>query len=559
MDIIKEGKFIDVNSAEFCKIKYLNYNLAYMALRRLATHHTRELCYDYTMNKSMTRGTVLAVALAMKEYFEEEFKDETRIGIVLPSGIPALLVNLALQMAGKSCVNLNFSLARKPATHCIEVAGIKSIISAHKLRGKLREKGVNFPWTDRFYDVEKIIKAIPKSRIIRNVLLVKLSPISFMQKFFRIRKRVKKDQEASIIFTSGSEGMPKAAVLTHKNIMANCFQMHFTGIFETNDERLHSNLPIFHSFGQTIQVWFSAIFGCRQTMVASPLEVKQNFEAMQKKKSTIIISTPTFLKSYYRKGNAEEGASLRTVIGGAEKTPRGFATQWQEKFPNSLYTEGYGLTEASPVVSVNLRESIKPNKYRPYPSKVKEGSIGPLFAGMQAGIMDIDTKEFLPIGSEGMLCLKGDNIFHSYLDLPEENEKKFHDGWLLTGDIACLDEEGFLYIKGRLSRFSKIGGEMVPHVTIEEAVTRLFGSPDDDELSFAVGACEDEAKGESIVLLSSKDVDMITLRKKLQLEGLPNLWIPKYIIKVDKIPVLPTGKMDLRFVQELCKSAKDKA
>lgn len=553
MSVVSEGKFLDTNFAEFCTLPELDYSLAYAALVGLSKDTSRDFCYDYSMNKSMNRGVVLAAALELKKYFDKNFAGEKRIGIALPSGIPGLLVNLAAQMAGKSCVNLNFTLGRAAAAHCVKTAELKSVVSAQKLRKKLEEKGINFPWPEKFIDIAEVLKNMSKISVLKNLALVKTLSASALASLFGIEKFGGK-REASIIFTSGSEGMPKAAVLTHRNIVGNCVQMHYCGeVFP--DDVLHANLPLFHSFGQSIQLWFALMYGVKNTMVASPLEVRQNFDAMRRNKSTIMISTPTFLRAYLRKGNPEDAKSLKYVIAGAEKTPEGLCALWNARFPNSCYMEGYGLTEASPVVCVNHRKIATRNKFRDYPSDCKVGSIGPLFPGMKAGILDMDTKEFLPIGQTGMLCLKGPNIFGGYKGLPELNSEKFFDGWLITGDLASIDEDGYIFIKGRLSRFSKIGGEMVPHTTIEEAIVKAYDKQDSETLCFAVAACEDSAKGESIVLLTTIDIDKSELRAKLSALGFPNLWLPRHIVKVDAIPVLPTGKMDLKSVREIAKGA----
>jgi len=553
MSIIKEDKFIDTNFDEFCKLDFLEGNLAELAVKSLSVNTGRHLAHDYALQKKMSKGLVLAVSLVMRDFIKENFKNQERVGIALPSGIPGMIVNLATQLAGKSCVNLNFTLGRQSAQACLDIAKIEGIVSATKLREKLPERGIDFPWTDKFFDVETIIKNLSKAKIIRNLLLIKTLPTKALIKLFSV-PTAGGENEASIIFTSGSEGMPKAAVLSHKNIVGNCLQMHYVNFIE-EDTILHANLPLFHSFGQSIQLWFSLLFGTPTVMVPSPLDVRQNFDAIKKGKSTVMISTPTFLRSYCRKGNPDSIASLKYVIAGAEKTPEGFAQMWEERFPNCKYKEGYGLTEASPVVSVNLFPSSKRNKFRDYESKTKFGSIGPLFPGMKAGVMDLDTKEFLPIGSTGMYCLKGPNVFKGYLDMPELNAERFHDDWLVTGDIAYIDKDGFTFIKGRLSRFSKIGGEMVPHTTIEEAIIKIYERENDEELSIAVGSRDDAAKGECIVLITTLDIDKHDLRKRLSDAGFANLWIPRYVVKCDKIPVLSTGKMDIKAVQTMAKTA----
>ncbi len=548
-----ESKILDSLFDEFDKQESLNSNLAAAAVRGLSKDTKKEQVYDYSLNRHLDRGTTLAVALALKDYIEKNYPGQKRIGIALPACFPGAALNLAMQMAGKSSVNLNFTMGANAFQACIEKAEIKSIIGSDKVRAKVCEHSPNYPWTGDFRDIGAILKSIGKRRIALKLAAVRLLPAALLIKLFKIPTEGG-DREASIIFTSGSEGSPKAAVLTHRNLMANATQMHNLGIV-TEGDTLHANLPFFHSFGQSIQVWFCSIFGVRQLFVQSPLEVQANLDACRKGGSTILISTPTFLRAYYKKATQEDFASLKNVIAGAEKTPDGFAETWNAKFPKVAYREGYGLTEASPVVCVNLPENLKRGKYCPQPSGSKPKSVGELFPGMQAAVADPDTGDFMPIGETGILHLRGASIFKGYLNQPEENAKKLRNGWLNTGDLAMLDSDGYIFIKGRLSRFSKIGGEMVPHTGVEESIAKVLGLQDSEVPMIAIGSRLDPAKGEALILLSAVDIDMPQLRRKLTEAGLPNLWIPKHVVRVESIPILGTGKLDLGTIHKISKSA----
>jgi len=545
---------LDSGYADFSSLEFLNTNLAYAATCALARDTKKEYIYDYSLNRRLDRGTTLAVALALKDFIQKKFPKYDRIGIALPSCFPGIALNLAVQMAGKSSVNVNFTVGAETAKACYEKAGIKCIIGSDKVRKKVLEHAPDFPWTDEFYDIADILKSIGKKGILPKLLAVKTLSGRALCRLFGI-PREGGDKEASIIFTSGSEAAPKAAVLTHRNLVANALQMWEIGIVGAGDDALHANLPLFHSFGQSIQVWFTMIFGVREVAVQSPLEVQSNLAAAKKGGSTIMISTPTFLRSYYKKGSPEDFPKLKNVIGGAEKTPDGFIDAWNAKFPKVRYLEGYGLTEASPVVCVNLPPNLKRGKFCPQPSGLKAESVGELFPGMQARVSDPDTGEILPVGEVGILELKGASIFGGYLNQPEENAKKLRDGWLKTGDLAKLDEDGFIFIKGRLSRFSKIGGEMVPHAGVEEAVAKALGLGDSEVPAIAVGSRVDSAKGEALVLLSTVDIDASELRRRLTEAGLANLWIPRHIVRVESIPVLGTGKLDLGKINKIAKGA----
>ncbi len=551
---IIDGKILDIGLENFNAHPRLNENLAAATIRGLSKNTSEHHIYDASLDKSMNRGTFLALCLALKDYISSNFKDEKRIGIALPSGIAGAAVNVALQMARKVSVNINFTMGAEAAKACYRKSGVKVVISSEKLRQKVSQKFPDFPWGENFCDISDILKKIGKKGVLKKLIAVKILPACAIIKIFDIPTRGG-DSEASIIFTSGSEGEPKAAVLTHRNLMANCLQMNYTGIIPP-EYSLHANLPLFHSFGQSIQVWFTSIFPHKVVAVASPLEIRQNFEAMNKWKSNIMISTPTFLRSYYIKGDPKLAQSLKIVIAGAEKTPDGFKEMWEKKFPNSAYKIGYGLTEASPVVSVNLPENLPLNPYRTYNSLTRKDTVGQLFAGMQAKIIHPETEEDLPFGSDGMLCLKGANIFGGYLNASQLNFEKFKDGWLLTGDIASLDKDGFIHIKGRVSRFSKIGGEMVPHALVEESIIAALGQSESEEITIAISSRENEAKGEELVLITTLDIDMQHLRKLLSEAGISNLWIPKICVKVDKIPTLASGKISLGDLRRIAKNSK---
>ena len=550
---IRNSTTVDSGYDDFNSLELLDLNLAYAATCGLARNTKKEYIYDFSLNRHLDRGMTLAVALALKGYIEKHFGNQKRIGIALPACFPGVVVNLAVQMAGKSSVNINFTTGSDSAKACLAKAGIECIIGSRKVREKVSAHAPDFPWTDNFADIGDILKSIGKKGILPHLIAARTLSGKLICSLYGIPKEGG-DKEASIIFTSGSEAAPKAAVLTHRNLSANAKQMIEIGIVHEGDV-LHSNLPLFHSFGQSIQVWFTMIYGIGQVMVQSPLEVQANLEAARRGKSTIMISTPTFLRSYYKKGSPADFPNLKCVIGGAEKTPDGFIDAWNAKFPQVAYLEGYGLTEASPVVSVNLPAGLKRGKFCPQQSAIKEASVGEIFPGMMARVADPDSGEILPVGEVGLLQLKGASIFGGYLNQPEENAKKLSDGWLNTGDLAALDSDGFIFIKGRLSRFSKIGGEMVPHSGVEEAIIRVLGLQDSELPLVAIGSKVDPAKGEALVLLSAVDIDVPQLRRLLSEAGFPNLWIPKHVMRVDAIPLLGTGKLDLGKIHKISKTA----
>ena len=542
---VKDSTTIDSGYDVFNSLEFLNQNLAYAATCALARDTKKEYIYDFSLNRHLDRGTTLAVALALKGYIQKNFPDSQRIGIALPACFPGVAVNLAAQMAGKSCVNINFTTGSDSAKACLAKAGITCIIGSKKVREKVSAHAPDFPWTDNFVDIGDILKSIGKKGILPHLIAARTLSGKMLCALYGIPK-TGGDKEASIIFTSGSEAAPKAAVLTHRNLMANARQMSEIGIVDSTDS-LHANLPLFHSFGQSVQLWFTMIFGVRVVMVQSPLEVQTNLEAARKGGSTIMISTPTFLRAYYKKATSADFPKLKHVIGGAEKTPDGFIEAWNAKFPHVAYLEGYGLTEASPVVGVNQPE----RDFGYFSTGNRKGSIGKLFPGMRAKILHPATLKEMPFGEQGLLALEGPNIFAGYLDNKPATDAALQNGWLITGDLSRMDPDGFLYIDGRVSRFSKIGGEMVPHATVEAALNAELKLADSDIPLIAVSSRLDEGKGEALVLLAATDITLAQAKDALRNAGISNLWQPKYLVKVEKIPLLPSGKLDLKQIAKL--------
>jgi len=338
-------------------------------------------------------------------------------------------------------------------------------------------------------------------------------------------------------------------VLSHRNIVGNVSQ--FRELLDAKkDDAILASLPFFHTFGSTVTLWYPLIEGVRIVTYPNPLEAAKNAALIERHKLTLLLATPTFLRAYLRKVEPHQLRSLRLVITGAEKLPLDLAKSFEERFDQKVF-EGYGLTETAPVVSVNLPEPrpTKPGEQVQPSSRL--GSVGKMAPGIAAEIREPETNRKISLHDSGMLWLRGPNIFEGYLHEPERTGDVLRDGWFKTGDIGRFDEDGFLYIEGRLSRFSKIGGEMVPHEAIEHKIVDLLGFSGRDERTIAIVGVQDETKGEALVLLAAADVDLTQLRTKLHEAGVPNLWIPKKIQSVESIPVLASGKLDLKKCKEL--------
>jgi acyl-[acyl-carrier-protein]-phospholipid O-acyltransferase/long-chain-fatty-acid--[acyl-carrier-protein] ligase len=537
---------IDIGAAEFRKRPELESHLGYESFRALARKPWRELIVDRTMQRRvMKKGFLLAVAYMLSHRIKK-CTNKPRVGILFPPGLGSYIANLAVVLAGKVPVNLNFTLGPASAEACLKKANIDCILSTDRVQKKI----TGFPWPETgVVDLVEEMKTLPKSKTLALLVAIYLCPTKLLASWLKVPKKGG-DSEAGLLFTSGSSGEPKGVALTHRNILGNCAQIDASGLLPES-EKIIANLPIFHSFGFTVTLWYPLLRGCPAVTLPSPLEVKKTAEAIKEELASILVGTPTFFKPYLKRVEPELLQSLRYVIAGAEKTPDGFANAWEERF-GSTYLEGYGLTETSPVVSVNLPQAPAGVKY-PGDSNdgSRAGSVGRLMAGHAARILNPDTMKDMEVSSTGLLVLKGPNIFNGYLDDADRTAEVKEGDWFITGDLARFDSDGFLYIEGRLSRFSKIGGEMVPHGTIEEALNKAFDLLDEEIPVLAVAGRPDESKGEALVLITAIDLDPSDVRDKLSEAGLTNLWIPKEMVRVDSIPILATGKLDLKGIQRL--------
>ncbi len=517
----------------------LQGHLGVAVLRGLKRHSNRVAICDGMDNSSITRGRLLGASIGLARELQRRHPSK-RIAIVLPPGKGAVIANVAVLLAGKVPVNLNFTAGRAALASAIKRGDIPCAITANAVAKKFPD----FPWPD---DVIHLDTELPKMKraLIVWVVLSRVLPSWVLKAILKLPSRGDRE-EAVLLFTSGSSGEPKGVPLTHRNLLGNVSQFGQMLDLSENDAML-ACLPFFHSFGCTVTLWYCLIEGVRSVTYPSPLEVAKNAELIEKFKVTILLSTATFLRGYFRKATPEQLESLQLVIAGAEKLPQDLADLFEKRFGKHVH-EGYGLTETSPVVSVNLpdpptngRESFQPAN--------RPGSVGRLAPGIAAEIRDPETGEKFSLHDTGMLWLRGPNVFEGYLHDPERTAEVIQNGWFKTGDLARFDEDGFLFIEGRLSRFSKIAGEMVPHETVERTIMHVLNISPEGEREIAVAGVPDEAKGEALVLVTARELDMQDLRAKLADAGLPNLWVPKKLKRIEKIPVLASGKLDLAAVK----------
>lgn len=504
---------------------------------------------------ALTGGKLLAGSIALLRALEREIlrPDEKTVGVLLPPSVGGCVANAALALGRRTSVNLNYTMSDDVINHCVREAGLKHVLTSRRF---MEKRPIAVQGAELVY-LEDLKEKVSKFDKLRGALCAFVLPAWWVERIFKLPS-VKPDELLTIIFTSGSTGEPKGVMLTQRNIGSNVD----AGDQVLNlkpDDGLLGILPFFHSFGYTVSMWLPLCYDPQVVYHFNPLDARMVGKLVEKHKLTILMATPTFLRGYLRRIEPEQIKSLDLVVTGAEKLPRDLAAQFQERF-GIMPTEGYGTTELSPIVSINI-----PDRRSLYPSQLGEklGTIGRCVPGVAAKIVDPDTGADLGIDQDGLLWIKGPNVMAGYLNQPEKTAEMIRDGWYNTGDVAHIDRDGFITITGRLSRFSKIGGEMVPHIRIEEAITRIVeladgaaerSDEDGPDLRVAVTAVPDSSKGERIIVLHrSLNVDIETIRDGLREQGCPNLWIPgaDSFIEVDAIPLLGTGKFDLKGMQLL--------
>ncbi len=525
----------------FTRRPFLRGHLGMACLRGLKRRQFDTLVVDGMDDSTMTRGTLLAAAIVVARHLKACCSHH-RIAVVLPPGKGAVVANLGILLANKVPVNLNFTAGRAAIEAAIRIGKLEDVITA----GAVLKKIPDLPLPENVIYLEKLLPPL-KSRIALWRAAVLVTPWRLLAAILKVPHEGN-HEEAVVLFTSGSSGEPKGVVLSHRNVLGNVAQFGQMLNLSRRDTILAS-LPFFHSFGCTVTLWFPMIERIRMVTYPNPLDVDKNAELVERYGVTLLLATPTFLRGYLRKAKPEQLSTVELLVTGAEKLPRELAEAVEKKFGVPVL-EGYGLTETSPVVSVNLPEPPKRKPEDEVQPSSRPGSVGKLAPGLAAQIRDPDTGASLSLMEKGMLWLKGVNIFEGYLYDPEKTADVMHDDWFRTGDLARFDEDGFLYIEGRVSRFSKIGGEMVPHETLETRINEALGLNADDERVICVVGVPDPAKGEAIILLSTRELDLPTLRSGLLAAGVPALWIPKKVRQVEAIPLLGSGKLDLKGCRE---------
>jgi acyl-[acyl-carrier-protein]-phospholipid O-acyltransferase/long-chain-fatty-acid--[acyl-carrier-protein] ligase len=495
--------------------------LRYHIIRSARKHWSAAAMAD-SSGRRLTFGQTFTGALLLGRWIARNCGDSRCVGILLPASVGGAIANLGVTLAGKAAVNLNFTAGPESMQHAITQCEIETVISSRVFleKANLREpRGVVYveDLFSRFTWFEKAIAAAEaRWRPIR-ALAGKTAP----------------DDLAAIIFSSGSTGTPKGVMLSHWNVLSNVNATAQVYQVDSTDCML-GVLPLFHSFGYSYTFWFPLLRGFRTVFHANPMDAKTIGELAADHHATLLLSTPTFCMNYLNRCAKDQFHALRYLLVGAEKLRPALVNAFQEKF-GITPLEGYGCTEMAPAVAVNGSPTAD-GVYR-------SGSVGRPLPNVATRIVDPDTFRPLPAGDTGLLLVKSPSQMLGYLNEPQRAAEACRDGFYVTGDIGRLDADGFLYIVDRLSRFSKIAGEMVPHLKVEEALSTLLGSG-----RCVVTAIPDERRGERLaVLYTGEESTPSQMIEHLEAWGLPALWIPKknQFHCVDQIPVLGTGKVDL--------------
>jgi len=490
-------------------------------------------------------GGALTRTVFLARRLRSEWREQKMVGILLPPSVPGALVNLAALLMGKVPVNLNYTASNEVLASCAKQCELKTVITS---RAFLERVHIQPP--AQAILLEDLAE---KPRLLERLsaaLISWLLPVRLVEKSVGAGPKIGLDDIATVIFSSGSTGDPKGVVLTHYNVASNVEQLNQVFMLGRHDKIL-GILPFFHSFGFTGTLCLPTAIGMGVVFHPSPLEPRAIGALVSQYAVTFLLATPTFLQSYIRRCSPEDFGSLQYVMAGAEKLPERISIAFEDRF-GIRPLEGYGCTECSPAVTVNTRD-FRAAQFRQVGAK--RASIGHPLPGISVRIVNPETFDPVPQGDSGLLLVRGPNVMRGYLNRPEKTAEVMRDGWYNTGDIAAMDEDGFIRITDRMSRFSKIGGEMVPHIKVEDKLHEIGGAT---EQVFAVTAVPDAKKGERLIVLHTLPEDKLQeCLARLAKSDLPPLWKPRpdQFVHVESLPYLGTGKLDLRRLKEIAAGA----
>jgi len=513
------------------------------AFIRSAHKHWGRFAFADAMTPKVSFGVALTRAIYLARRFRSHWKGQAMVGILLPPSVGGALVNLAAMMSGKVPINLNYTASNELIASCAGQCGVTTCVTSRAFMDR-----VNVQPPGKVIFIDDVAANPRKREKLFALLLARFCPGQLLERDLSGGRTAALDDLATIIFSSGSTGDPKGVMLSHFNIASNIEQAGQMFAL-SGEDRVLGILPFFHSFGFTVTICLPAALAVGAVYHYNPLDARVIGGLVQNYAVTFMVATPTFLQTYIRRCEPENFGSLQFVLAGAEKLPERVAQAFEDRF-GIRPLEGYGCTECSPVVAVNTRD-YRAAGFRQVGAK--RGTIGHPLPGISVRIVHPESGLPLALKDPGLLLVRGPNVMQGYLNKPQKTAEVLREGWYNTGDIATLDEDGFLSIADRLSRFSKIAGEMVPHLKIEEKLHELAPSPDAAQ-RFAVTGIPDEKKGERLIVLHTLGEDELArVLERFAESDLPPLWKPRasQFFHVDTLPYLGTGKLDLRKVKEL--------
>lgn len=507
-----------------------------------------EIVFADSTGLELSGNKFLTASILFKDLLKKEIKGQN-IGLLVPSTASGAFINYTVLMMGKTAINLNYTSEINSLKSSIELAEIKTIIASKKFVEKFESKGINIKEILELVEViylEELKTKISKNKGLFTYLSVKFLP-SCILKLLHLTK-TNKDDTVMILFSSGSEGKPKGVELSGDNILGNAQQIANI-INVSNEDTIVGSLPLFHAFGIVVTTYLPLIEGIKCVAHPDPTDGLGIAKLVSSYKATIMCGTSTFFRLYTKNQKIHPlmFESLRLVVAGAEKLREDVKFEFKKRFGKDIL-EGFGATETSPVASCNLPDVLASDFTVQIGQKV--GTVGMAIPGTTIKIVNPETFKELEPNEEGMILISGIQVMKGYLKNEEKTKQVLKTirgkTYYITGDKGKIDEDGFISIVDRYSRFAKLGGEMISLGAVEEKISRLLELKDDSSVDFIVTSVEDEKKGEKIVLLiSNVDEEYVLKLKEKILNNFENkLMIPSNIKIIDEIPKLGSGKKD---------------
>jgi acyl-[acyl-carrier-protein]-phospholipid O-acyltransferase / long-chain-fatty-acid--[acyl-carrier-protein] ligase len=526
-----------------------------LAWLRSAKRQGNEPCLADAGATSILSGYKILTAVIAFSRLMRKRSQEQNIGLLLPTSSAGIITNMAALLLNKTVVNLNYTASLQSLLVAVEKAEISNLYTSRRFIKKLEPRGVDLNellariQVHYLEDMKDEIGTFTKLSLLVPVVVL---PARLLYALYGRHTGI--DQPAAILFSSGSEGEPKGVVLSHRNIMANIRQV--SDVLDVREEdTIMATLPLFHAFGLTVTGLMPLVEGIPVIYHPDPTDALTIAKAIAKHQATVYCSTSTFLRLFIRNRNIHPLmlASLRIVVSGAERLNPEVRDAFKLKFSTEIY-EGYGTTETTPVASVNIPDRIDQRDWKVQQGN-KPGTVGMPLPGGSFRIVDPDTLESLPVGEDGLILFGGSQVMLGYLNDPEKTAEVIveMDGkrWYKTGDKGHLDQDGFLTIVDRYSRFAKIGGEMISLGAIESAIAKVMP----ENIEVLTTAVPDGKKGEKVVLLISGDIDQDEMQGLIEQSGLNPLMRPAELIKVAAIPKLGSGKNDFSRAKQIALDA----